>query len=96
LEKYSSWILIEPPDSPTGKYTVRLIVILEGRRYNADMVSEETIRRLCINALRSQGPEFEMQLLELFTQLKEHFDTPDCAQPMAELVQNALHRPPDA
>jgi hypothetical protein len=60
------------------------------------MVSEETIRLQCLQALRSEGPEFEMQLLELFTQLKEHFDTPDCAQPMAELVQDALHRPPDA
>jgi hypothetical protein len=60
------------------------------------MVSEENIRLQCIKALRTQGPEFEMQLLELFTQLKEHFDSPSCAQPMAQLVENALHRPPDA
>jgi hypothetical protein len=60
------------------------------------MVSEETLRLQCVKVLRAQGPEFEMQLLELFTQLKEHFETPDCAQPMAQLVQNALQRPPDA
>jgi hypothetical protein len=60
------------------------------------MVSEESIRLLCIQALRTQGPDFEMHLLELLSQLKEHFDTPDCAKPIIELVQSALHRPPDA
>ena len=64
--------------------------------YRSNMASEEKIRMLCVNVLRTEGPELELHLLGLFTELKEHFETPDCAKPIVELVQAALHRPPDA
>jgi hypothetical protein len=80
----------------TRKYTFRLIVIVENDFYNPNMASQESIRLLCIGALRAEGADFEMQLLELFSELKDHFDTPHSDAPIAELVQSALHRPPDA
>jgi hypothetical protein len=97
MEKYSSCIFLQPlPNPPIDKYIFFLIVLLWKLEILGNMACEASIRLLCIRALKAQGPEFEMHLLELFTQLKEHFESPDCAEPIVELVQNALHRPPDA
>ena len=60
------------------------------------MGSEENIRLMCVRLVKSQGPEFEMNLLELFSVIKEHFEAAHGAEPFAELVHAALQRPPDA
>jgi hypothetical protein len=60
------------------------------------MACEENIRLLCIRALKTDGPDYEMNLLALFSELNEHFETPSFEKPMVEMVQSALHRPPDA
>ena len=41
------------------------------------MASEEVIRRLCTRILRSEGTDFQINLLELFVVLNDHFDAPE-------------------
>jgi hypothetical protein len=64
--------------------------------YNRRMASEEQIRLMCVRVVRTHGPELEMNLLELFSVLKEHFEARRGAEPFVELVRAALQKPPDA
>jgi hypothetical protein len=64
------------------------------------MYGDEAIRQLCISAVRSQGVDFELDLLELYSALSEHFDapkeSPPDSSPFAKYLRDALHKPPDA
>jgi hypothetical protein len=64
------------------------------------MVSDEAIRELCVQVVRSRGTDFQLNLLDLLSVLSDHFDAPKDSQndpsPFVRFLQDALHRPPDA
>lgn len=64
------------------------------------MNGDEAIRQLCVKAVSSQGVDFQLDLLELFSALSEHFDAPKESPPdssqFAKYLRDALHKLPDA
>lgn len=64
------------------------------------MVEDEKIRQLCVGAVRSRGVDFQLDLLELYSVLSEHFDAPKESRPessaFVQFLRDALHKPPDA